>query len=150
MHPRRRSLVGFLLASTAVVFAARGLTAEDSLYTRLGGQPAVKAVASQLVDRILQDNRVNRWFAHAASSPENTAAYKSKLSDFVCQATGGPCTYSGRDMVTAHKGRMVTSDAFDAVAQDLTEVLVALKVPEHEKRQLLDLVGTLKPSIVQP
>jgi len=50
--------------------------AKKTLYERLGGQPAVQAVASGLVDRILADNRINKWFAHAASTPENTAAYK--------------------------------------------------------------------------
>jgi hemoglobin len=123
---------------------------EATLYERLGGKPAVTAVASGLVDRILQDARVNTWFAHAAASPENAAAYKAKLYDFVCQATGGPCKYTGMDMVTAHRGRKVTSAAFDAVVEDLVAVLDTLRVPAQEKGQLLALLGPLKRSIVQP
>ena len=123
---------------------------EATLYDRLGGKPAVTAVASGLVDRILKDSRVNAWFAHAAASPENTAAYKAKLYDFVCQATGGPCKYTGQDMVTAHRGRKVTSAAFDAVVEDLVAVLDGLKVPAREKTELLALLGPLKTSIVQP
>src|SRR5262245_31435512 len=148
-----RTLRSTVLLGVAALALMPGMNAADTpktLYERLGGQPAVRAVASQLVDRILADARVNKWFAHAASSPENTAAYKAKLTDFICKATGGPCTYTGRDMAAAHKGRMVTEEAFQAVAQDLTEVLQTLKVPEHERRELLDLVGTLKPAIVQP
>jgi hemoglobin len=123
--------------------------AEPSLYERLGGQPAVRAVADGLVDRILLDSRVNKWFAHAASSADNTAAYKAKLYDFVCQATGGPCQYTGRDMVSVHRGRAVTSAAFEAVVEDLIAVLDTLKVPENEKGQLLGILGPLKASIVQ-
>ena len=123
---------------------------ESTLYDRLGGKPAVTAVASGLVDRILKDSRVNAWFAHAAASPENTATYKAKLYDFVCQATGGPCKYTGLDMVTAHRGRKVTSAAFDAVVEDLVAVLDALRVPAKEKSELLGLLGPLKKSIVQP
>jgi hypothetical protein len=52
-------------------------------------------------------------------------------------------------METAHKGRGVTSDAFSAVAEDLSAQLDALKVPAKEKKEVLDLVGSLKPSIVQ-
>jgi hemoglobin len=129
--------------------AAAAAAADGSLYERLGGQPAVRAVTDGLVDRIVLDTRVNKWFAHAASSPENTAAYKAKLYDFVCQATGGPCQYAGRDMVAVHKGRAVTSEAFDAVVQDLLAVLDTLKVPEKEKGQLLGILGPLKASIVQ-
>jgi len=134
--------------STAALFAQTAKSSK-SLYDRLGGQPAVDAVASGLVDRILADSRVNKWFAHAASSPENTKAYKAKLSSFICKAVGGPCDYTGQDMVTAHKGRGVTDDAFGAVAENLSKTLDQLKVPEPEKREVMTLVGSLKPSIVQ-
>jgi hemoglobin len=140
------------LVLVAAFGLAHGLRAADaglSLYRRLGGQPAVQAVASGLVDRILLDDRVNKWFAHAASSPANAAAYKAKLSDFICQNTGGPCKYTGADMVSAHKGRGVTGEAFDAVVQDLVAVLDKLKVPGKEKAEVLGILGPLKTSIVQ-
>ena len=127
----------------------RGADAGKTLYERLGGQPAIEAVANGLVDRILVDNRVNKWFAHAAASAENTNAYKSKLATFLCASFGGPCKYTGPDMVAAHRGRGVTSDAFNAVAQDLVAQLDQLKVPEKEKSQVMAIVGSLKPYIVQ-
>jgi len=120
-----------------------------SLYERLGGQPAVEAVASKLVDRILADNRANKWFAHASASPENTRSYKAKLSDFICQSVGRPCKYTDIDMVTTHRGHGVTNEAFAAVAEDLSAVLDQLKVPAKEKGEVMALVGSLKPSIVQ-
>ncbi len=109
----------------------------------------MRAVAGGLVDAILADNRVNRWFAHAASSAANTAAYKAKLADFICQNTGGPCKYKGSDMVSAHTGRAVTGEAFDAVVEDLIGVLNHHKVPAKEKAELLGILGPLKSSIVQ-
>jgi hemoglobin len=120
-----------------------------TLYERLGGQSAIQAVASELVDSILADGRVNKWFAHAASSPANTAAYKAKLAEFLCQGTGGPCQYTGLDMSAAHKGRGVTAEAFDAVVEDLIAVMAKLKVPAEEKGEVLKLLGSLKPVIVQ-
>lgn len=135
-----------VFACLATTVAAQS---QKSLYDRLGGQPAVTAVASGLVDQILIDNRVNKWFAHAAASPENTAAYKAKLAQFLCTSVGGPCKYTGLDMMAAHKGRGVTNEAFAAVAEDLTVVLDHLQVPEPEKNEVLKLVGSLKPAIVQ-
>lgn len=138
----------------SVVFVATLLTGalfaqSKSLYDRLGGQPAVEAVANGLVDKILADSRVNKWFAHAASSPENTKAYKATLAAFICQSVGGPCKYTGRDMVAAHKGRKVTNEAFNAVAEDLAAQLDELKVPQKEKQEVMELVGSLRPAIVQ-
>ena len=131
------------------VFRSNCEIGEITDYDRLGGKPAVDAVANGLVDRILADKRINKWFAHAASSPKNTKAYKAKLADFICVSVGGPCKYTGMDMVTAHKGRGVTSEAFDAVAEDLSAQLDQLKVPAKEKKEVMDLVGSLKKSIVQ-
>ena len=84
-----------------------------SLYERLGGMPAIRSVVDDFVGRILADQRVNRWFAHAAADPEEAAAYKAKLADFLCQGTGGPCKYTGADMGTPgprrHRGGLQCS-----------------------------------------
>jgi len=137
------------LAAMTLLGVAQAADTDKTLYERLGGQPAIQAVASGLVDKILADSRVNPWFAHAASSPANTAAYKAKLAEFLCQSTQGPCKYAGLDMSSAHKGRGVTSEAFDAVVQDLIAVLDQLKVPAKEKGDVLALLGPLKGVIVQ-
>jgi hemoglobin len=144
-------IVSIVLAAALIttVSFAQAPVPTKSLYDRLGGQPAVQAVASGLVDKILADTRVNKWFAHAASSPENTKLYKEKLTAFICQSTGGPCKYTGLDMNEAHKGRGVTNEAFNAVAEDLSGLLDQLKVPSKEKGEVRTLVGSLKPSIVQ-
>src|SRR6185312_2779171 len=112
-------LFGVLLAAAGSAPVAHAAEAQKSLYERIGGQPAVQAVANGLVDRILKDDRVNHWFTHASASPENTAAYKTKLASFLCVGLGGPCKYTGRDMISAHAGRGVTNEAFGAVAEDL-------------------------------
>jgi hemoglobin len=106
-------------------------------------------MANGLITRILADGRINKWFAHASASPENTAAYKAKLTAFICQNVGGPCKYTGRDMVAAHKGRGITNEAFAAVAEDLVATLDQLKVPAKEKGEVLTIIGSLKPMIVQ-
>jgi hemoglobin len=142
----------FTVLVTALLTPAlfsQAVNGEKSLYERLGGQPAIEAVANGLVDRILADSRVNKWFVHAASSPENTNAYKKTLASFLCVGVGGPCKYTGRDMVTAHQGRGVTSEAFNAVAEDLSAQLDHLKVPAKEKAEVMQIAASLKPSIVQ-
>ena len=150
MTTRISGTLGCALALMLCLAGGLHAQTDDTLYDRLGGKPAVTAVTSGLVDRILQDDRINGWFGRAAASPENAAAYKGKLYDFVCEATGGPCTYTGQDMVTAHRGRRVTSGAFDAVVENLVLVLDELRVQAREKKELLDLLAPLKSSIVQP
>jgi hemoglobin len=147
----RRFVPAVFIASLLAVGGAsiQKANAEMSLYDRLGGQRAIEAVANGLVDRILVDNRINQWFTHAAASKDNANIYKAKLAIFICAGVGGPCKYTGPDMVVAHRGRAVTSEAFDAVAQDLVAQLDQLKVPEKEKGEVMAIIGSLKSSIVQ-
>ena len=133
----------------AVVLGAGGSAraAEPSLYERLGGMPAIRAVVDGLLVRIQKDPRVNGWFGWAAQ-PRAAAAYKSSLADFVCQATGGPCKYGGPDLKSVHSGMAITPEAFRSVVEDLTAALDELKVPAPEKNQLLGLLAPLQDQIV--
>jgi len=150
MNLWRSAVVAIGVAVLGVLpVAAQTAPASKPLYERLGGMPAITAVANGLVDRILADTRVNAWFAHAAASKEEATRYKASLANFVCQSVGGPCTYTGPDMVAVHKGRRVTNAAFDAVVEDLTAVLDELKVPGGEKNELLGALAPLKSQIVQ-
>src|ERR1041385_1839869 len=77
---------------------------EKSLYDRLGGKKAITAVVDEFVSRVAADERINTFFAPAASDPKRLATFKMKLVDQICQASGGPCTYTGKDMKSAHMG----------------------------------------------
>jgi hemoglobin len=148
MNGFRTAILGF--GMTVVMLS--GLTAEEahaSLYQRLGGMPAIRAVVDDYFVRIMADERVNKWFAHAASDPERGELYKSMLADFICQGTGGPCKYTGPDMQAAHRGRGITGEAFDALVGDLTAALQKFNVPEKEKADLLSILGPMRSAVVR-
>jgi len=124
-------------------------TTEKSLYDRLGGKEAITAVVDQFVANCAADKRINKFFKKTASNPKRLAAFKAKLVDQICEAAGGPCTYSGKDMKTAHKGMKVKGPHFDALVEDLTKALDKFKVSETEKSQLLAVLGPMKSDIVE-
>jgi hemoglobin len=66
----------------------------------------------------------------------------------VCEATGGPCRYTGRDMRAAHAGMRITDAEFDALVEDPVRSLDKLRVPTAEQRALLGLLGGLRPQVV--
>lgn len=115
-----------------------------SLYDRLGGKPAITAVVDQFVANVAADKRINGRFA-ATDIPK----LKRHLVDQVCAASGGPCTYTGRDMKTTHAGMKITQAEFDALVQDLVSSLDKFKVPAQEKSELLGLLGPMKKDIVE-
>lgn len=66
----------------------------------------------------------------------------------VCEATGGPCRYTGRDMRAVHAGMRITDAEFDALVKDLVRSLDKLRVPAAEQRELLGLLRGLRPQVV--
>ena len=123
--------------------AGGGMAQEPSLYDRLGGKPAITAVVDDFVGNVAADKRVNGRFANA-----NIPRLKQLLVELICAGTGGPCTYSGRDMRTAHKGMNIGDVEFTAVVEDLVKTLDKFKVPAKEKQDLLAVLGPMKPAIV--
>jgi hemoglobin len=67
--------------------------------------------------------------------------------DFLCNATGGPCLYLGRDMKTAHTGLNITEDDWNASVKHLVATLDKFKVPEREKNEVLGAISGLKGDI---
>src|SRR3569623_2279246 len=86
--------------------------APKSLYDRLGGLPAITAVVDEFVTRTTTDPRIKERFFNT-----DAANLKKLLVQFVCMATGGPCKYEGRDMVTPHAGMDLVDDAFNALVE---------------------------------
>jgi len=134
-------------AMGAVLFAcslaSTSASAQASLYDRLGGYPAVSAVVDDFVKNVAADKRINGFFAHT-----DIPSFRQKLTDFICVGTGGPCSYGGRDMKTAHAGMGVRSRDFNALVQDLGKTLKKFKVPHHEQMELVAILGPMKKDIV--
>ena len=135
-----------LLFAATTSFAA---TAEKSLYDRLGGKTAIVAVVDEFVARVAADKRINGFFKDTAADPKRLAKFKGNLVDQICQATGGPCKYTGKDMKTAHKGMGIADADFNALVEDLSGALDKFKVGAKEKGELLAALGPLKKDIVE-
>ena len=119
---------------------------KKSLYTRLGGYDAIAAVVDDFVGRLVADKRLTKFFT--GHSEDSLKRIRMHVIDQLCEAAGGPCNYTGRDMKKTHHGLGITSDDWDASAKHLVESLDKFKVPQAEKDELMAFVGTLKKDIV--
>jgi len=136
------------LVSFSVVPAASALS-QKSLYDRLGGKTAIVAVVDDFVANCAADARINKFFTATAADKNRLAAFKNKLVDQICEAAGGPCKYTGRDMKTAHAGMGIGNAEFNALVEDLTKSLNKFKVAKAEQDQLLGVLGPMRAQIVE-
>ena len=141
-----------LLVCSLLLLATTSLLAADapktpSLYTRLGGYNAIAAVTDDFIGRLAADKQVSRFFV--GHSQDSLMKIRQHVVEFLCNATGGPCVYMGRDMKTSHKGMGITESDWDLSVKALVATLDKFKVPEKEKGEVLSAVGPLKAQIVE-
>jgi hemoglobin len=120
---------------------------EKSLYQRLGGYDALAAVVDDFVGRLVADKQFEKFFV--GQSNDSKKRIRQHVLDLFCNATGGPCIYTGRDMKTSHTGLGITEADWNAAAKHLVASLDKFKVPEKEKGEVLAFVTTLKKDIVE-
>ena len=111
----KRKLTGWGLAAVFVVGSYGCATMGEpapSLYKRLGGREGIAIVVGDFVGSMAADPRVSERFK-GMKGPD-IEKLKSNLSDQICDATGGPCSYLGRDMKTTHKGMKITEAEWNA------------------------------------
>ena len=115
-----------------------------SLYDRLGGGDAINALTESWVARVGGDDRANGKFVRT-----DIERLKKEIVDQLCEATGGPCTYTGRSMLETHAGMKVTAGEFEVVMQHLGATLDELNVPKTEQDELVDLLRPMRADIVE-
>ena len=120
--------------------------AAPSLYKRLGGREGIAIVVGDFVGNMAADPRVNARFKDMKGP--DVERLKSNLADQICDLTGGPCSYLGRDMKTTHKGMRITEAEWNATVDNLGKALDKNKVGEKEKSELVGLLAPMKPDIV--
>jgi hemoglobin len=141
-----------VLSALAITGSPSPVAAQDgghSLYDRLGGIYAISLVVDDFIDRIVDNEVLNaNPQIYAARKPERFPGLKFQVATMVCQATGGPCEYTGQSMKEAHAGMQITEAEWQALAADFKASLDHFGVPEAEQQELFAIVESTKGDIV--
>jgi len=123
------------------------LAQEKSLYERLGGYDAISAVVDDFAAKLFADPVVGkRFFGMGADTRQG---FRQKNKNLVCKVTGGPCKVISRPAAVVHGGLGIKASEFDIVVNHLVDTLNKFEVPEKEHNELLAIIGTLRPDIVE-
>jgi hemoglobin len=120
---------------------------QPSLYKRLGGYDALAAVTDDFIKGLATDKQLSRFFSGV--STDSQKRIRQLVLDELCAATGGPCVYIGRSMKTVHTGLGITEDDWNIAVKLLTGTLDKFKVGKAEQDDLLKILTSLKPDIVE-
>jgi len=121
-----------------------------SLYDRVGGEKAIRAVVDDFVAAAASDPNVDftrggKWQASDAW----VATLKGHLVAMLGSAFGGPQKYTGRTMKASHQGMGITTAQFNALAGHLKATLEKHKVPKAEIGEIMAIAASTAPDIIE-
>jgi hemoglobin len=128
------------------------MSAEPSLYERLGGVYAIAAVIDHFSDQLLKNRKIVN--ANSQLKEWHTEDYKVRLPGlkfnrtlWVCAISGGPYHYTAKSLYDAHFELHIPPEIFDEVAAELANSLDHFAVPAREKQEVLDAFGAQKADV---
>lgn len=116
---------------------------EATLYERLGGEEKIRKITSDILDNHLQNDAVRVRYADS-----NRDEVIRIVTEFICMGTGGPQQYTGKDMLTAHRGMNINEQEYMAVIDDIMAALDTNGVGDREKQEMLAIAYSLKGEIL--
>jgi hemoglobin len=122
---------------------------QPTLYERLGGVYSIATVVDDLIDRVMDDPRLNaNPRVDEAHHRVSRAGFKFLATELVCWAAGGPQQYSGRSMRESHQHLLITATEWDAFLDNLQQTLDKFAVPPAAQAELKAIVASTRADIV--
>ena len=117
--------------------------AKDAFYRELGGTDGITQVVDAFFRRLNADARINTLFRNVDHDD-----LRRLVIEQLCEATGGPCKYTGRSMEESHSGLNLSNADFDAFVEDLKAGMTDAKVPHASQQKLIGMLAPMRPDIV--
>lgn len=119
-----------------------------TLFERLGGRNGISKIVDETVENHMNNPAVNARFLPYRDKPEQLAIIKNHTIDFFSAGSGGPASYSGKDMVKAHTGMNISPSEYMHVIEDIFLALDNNGIDEDSKKDVLAILWSLKGMII--
>ena len=140
----KRLIAPLLLGMAMVLVGCQSMSgqADASLYQQLGEREGIADVVEDLLYLIVEDDRINQQFKGM-----DVAQFHHNLTDQLCELSGGPCTYTGREMRELHSDMAITDTQFNALAENLILAMDQNDIPTGAQNRLIKRLLPLYPDI---
>lgn len=129
--------------SAAMAASAPRDPALKPVFDEFGGKPGLTKLMDDFMDNLMADSRTHPYFA-----PVDRVRIKAELVDQFCVILDGPCTYTGGDMASVHRGMGVNRAAFNALVEDLQAAMNKNKIPFRAQNKLLAKLAPMSNVII--
>ena len=119
---------------------------KNSLYNRLGGIKKITPLVDELLAKLRTDEQLGRHWKNRGI--DNIRMEKKYVVDYFCDLTGGPFTYTGRNMVEVHKGMGITETDWETLTRHIIAILFKYNVSENDSEELFEIINDVKNRVV--
>lgn len=115
----------------------------QALYHRLGDYDRIHSFTREVVRLHKENDAIKGMFEYVDGE-----ALAKHVADFVASGTGGPETYSGRDMPSSHAHLKLTDKDFLAAVGDIVTAMQTMGYGQEEEDEIVCIVVSLKDQVV--
>lgn len=117
-----------------------------TIYKKLGGYDVIAAIIDDFMGKMMSDKQLGRFYVGLSTNSKKKQ--RQLIVDLICEALGGPCFYTGRDLKTAHTGLNITESDWKEAVKLLESSLDKFKISKLENIELSIALSKLKKDIV--
>lgn len=116
-----------------------------TLYERLGGKDGIQRLVTDIVDNHYRNPLIRTRFEQV----KDRAALERHSAEFLSAGSGGPAAYSGRDLVSAHKGMNVSEQELIAAIDDIVAAMTKNKLDQSVQNEVVAILYSLKGDVLR-
>lgn len=116
-----------------------------TLYERLGGEERIKRLVADAVDNHYRNPLIRTRFEKIS----DRAVAERHLFEFMCAGSGGTQTYTGKDLISAHKGMNISEQELIAAIDDMLAAMAKNGYDQAEKNEVVAILYSLKGDVVR-
>ncbi len=115
----------------------------SALYDSLGEMEGIENIVSRLIYEIGNNPEIRQYFEDT-----DLDRFHEKLSEQICEISGGPCRYSGDGMVEVHNKMNISEAHFNLLVDLLITAMDHYQISHRVQNRLLARLAPMREDII--
>ena len=116
-----------------------------SLFDRLGGEEGIRRLVTDIVDNHYRNPLIRTRFEQI----KDRAAVERHSVEFLCTGSGGPQAYTGRDLLSVHKGMNISEQELIAAIDDIVAAMSKNQLEQSVQNEVVAILYSLKGEVLR-
>jgi hemoglobin len=116
-----------------------------TLFERLGGEEGITRLVTDIVDNHYRNPLIRTRFEQI----KDRAAVERHSVEFLCAGSGGPHAYTGRDLLSVHKGMNISEQELVAAIDDIVAAMTKNHLDQSVQNDVVAILYSLKGDVLR-